>query len=361
MSAEMQQTGREHFRKCTDLRCCPDAVRRRLTLSLRKETDIIGPFEGPVIPVLPVFGWALLAVLSTTACLDPAPRLRAAGIVDICNGIADGALCNDQNSCTVGDTCQSQICVGTVAVDGTPCTDGNQCTRGDVCGQGVCTGTQVADGFPCTDGEPCTQPDICLTGQCTPGLARFCDDGIACTMDSCVTGIGCRFDVTAACPDGAAGDALPGDGSPPPDGSDSGPADVPGGTDGTAGQDADATDAVTSDADGPAGADADSGGGGTDAQIADAGDGPGGDGGPDAETDGPEDGPQDAGVDAGGSDAPDAVADATGPDNPTNLFEARGGACVCEIGAAPPLPATLLGVAIAGLIVIRRRRAPRKL
>src|SRR6202142_4672580 len=98
------------------------------------------------------------------ACVSAPPEASgqvAAALVDTCSGIPDGALCNDQNACTTGDTCISGVCVGTPAVEGTPCTDGNQCTGGDACHSGTCRGDPGAEGAPCTDGEGCAEPDTC--------------------------------------------------------------------------------------------------------------------------------------------------------------------------------------------------------
>jgi len=133
-------------------------------------------------------------------------------VVDTCSGIADGALCNDQNACTTGDTCLGGLCIGSPAVDDTPCTDGNQCTGGDACHAGLCRGNAVPEGSPCTDGEPCTEPDSCLLGLCVGGPARRCNDGLTCTLDVCVSGRGCVFTPMALCSDDGGQDALPDDG-----------------------------------------------------------------------------------------------------------------------------------------------------
>ena len=319
------------------------------------------PFDpGDLARLLP----GLMSVL-VLGCLDPQVTVRlGAATVDSCNGVADDALCNDQNPCTQGDKCQAGVCVGTPAVDGMPCTDGNQCTARDACDQGLCKGTPVADGTRCTDGEPCTDPDLCLQGSCVTGPAKICDDGIACTLDHCVTGIGCQSDVTPQCPDGDAGgvtDAtLETDTSPPSDGPDMG---QPDGADATAGNDADAggsPDATgTPDADASAVAD-----GGRDADaisdrnaVADA-DGPGvadadGAGGRDADAATNPDG-ADAGVDGGGAN--DALDDGGENDMGPREFDARGGACVCEIAAAPPPGASFCGFAVAVGLLLRRRR-----
>lgn len=161
-----------------------------------------------------------------------------------------GAPCNDGDACTVTDACLAGECVGggqtsCAAIDqchdmgvcdtvtgsctkpakqnGVACNDGNPCSLGDVCTAGVCTpSSQVtcsatdschsagacdtktglcsnparADGSACNDGLTCTAPDVCTAGVCG-GTKVKCDDGIACTTDSCSEKLGgCTADRT---------------------------------------------------------------------------------------------------------------------------------------------------------------------
>lgn len=127
-----------------------------------------------------LLGGLTLFLAIAPACVEAPPpetTSSAAVVVDSCSGVADGALCNDQNTCTYGDQCRSGVCVGTVAVDGTTCTDGNQCTKNDLCDRGVCVGMVVPDGTMCTDGDPCTGPDLCMQARCHPGPVIVCTDG----------------------------------------------------------------------------------------------------------------------------------------------------------------------------------------
>ncbi len=63
----------------------------------------------------------------------------------------NGQSCDDGNTCTASDACQTGVCGGTPVANGTPCDDGSGCTASDVCGNGVCTSTPA----PATG---CTQP-----------------------------------------------------------------------------------------------------------------------------------------------------------------------------------------------------------
>ncbi|MEM9068849.1 MAG: hypothetical protein AAGE52_10100 [Myxococcota bacterium] len=42
-----------------------------------------------------------------------------------------------------------------------------------------CTGTS------CDDGDACNGVETCVAGSCVPGTPMVCDDGVACTIDSC--------------------------------------------------------------------------------------------------------------------------------------------------------------------------------
>ncbi|GMV42703.1 MAG: hypothetical protein AMXMBFR64_44190 [Myxococcales bacterium] len=116
--------------------------------------------------------------------------------------------CDDQNPCTVDDSCVNGLCVGAAGscddgnectfdgcspVDGCvhvphalPCDDGDACTANDQCGAGVCAG----DAVPCDDGNPCTTDGCNPVAGCntTPAVAP-CDDGNPCTVgDTCAGG-----------------------------------------------------------------------------------------------------------------------------------------------------------------------------
>ena len=127
-------------------------------------------------------------------------------IPDACDDCVEGAMCDDQNDCTINDTYTiladgSCSCEGEItndsdndgicdAIDDNPncaegisCDDGNDCTIGDVyminsegeceC-QGILTGDSDGDGIcdalddtpycpvgkPCDDGNPCTENDV---------------------------------------------------------------------------------------------------------------------------------------------------------------------------------------------------------
>jgi len=136
-------------------------------------------------------------------------------------------LCNDGNACTVdacdtldgcshvnlicvdGDLCTTDGCNTLTGCTFTPvnCSDGNSCTN-DVCDtlSGLCTHDTIqgcvnpCDTLVCFDNNLCTD-DTCLNGNCT-FPAKDCNDGDACTLDSCTAQAGC-FRTPVNCNDGS--------------------------------------------------------------------------------------------------------------------------------------------------------------
>ena len=120
----------------------------------------------------------------------------------------DNADCNDNNPCT-DDVCNANFeCVNT-ADDSNACSDNAWCTINDRCEAGSCVSDlrNVDDGIDCTvdscdemfdvivnnpsnifcdDGLYCNGAEVCNGDLgCLAGTAPVCDDGLACTLDSC--------------------------------------------------------------------------------------------------------------------------------------------------------------------------------
>jgi len=160
---------------------------------------------------------------------------------------SDGVACDDNDNCTLADTCSGGTCSGQpqdcsnldgpctegvcnagacspAPTVGVPCDDGETCTEGDICSQaGTCVGawnpdlpdcgcasdaecTSLDDACndgvcnvatftcvqqpkaaltACDDGDPCTVGDTCSPGGNCLGNPYVCDDGLACTLDTC--------------------------------------------------------------------------------------------------------------------------------------------------------------------------------
>jgi hypothetical protein len=140
-------------------------------------------------------------------------------------GATNGTSCNDNNACTLADTCENGTCTGSNPVvctaqdqchvvgtcdpttgtcsnpskdNGSACTDNNACTQIDACQGGVCTG---ANPVVCAASDQCHVAGTCdpATGQCSNPAAdngTACNDGHACTQtDICNAGscIGTNF------------------------------------------------------------------------------------------------------------------------------------------------------------------------
>ena len=97
-----------------------------------------------------------------------------------------GFACDDEDACTIGDTCENGQCVPGVpanCADDTPCTD-DWCDAANGCQHDV-------NSAPCNDGDGCTLGDQCQDGQCVSGAPVDCNDGNTCTADSCDASSGC--------------------------------------------------------------------------------------------------------------------------------------------------------------------------
>ncbi|MBP47926.1 MAG: hypothetical protein CMH53_08290, partial [Myxococcales bacterium] len=117
----------------------------------------------------------------------------------VTTSVADGKVCDDGNPCTQGEACLGGACKGTPVA----CDDLNPCTT-DACDIAVgCTATDNTN--PCDDKDPCTVNDTCAAGVCLSGAAKTCDDNNPCTTDVCdqATG-GCKQSPAGggACNDG---------------------------------------------------------------------------------------------------------------------------------------------------------------
>ncbi len=147
----------------------------------------------------------------TTCTMVGVGKCTTAGVCE--DGVCvPTAVCDDKNPCTV-DSCTDAGCNHAVTAQAA-CNDGDACTRDDACSLAgaciglpfECTGTSVcgtascdhASGCvvlpvegTCDDADPCTTKDACQAGTCTGGPPPDCDDGLPCTADNCLAGIGC--------------------------------------------------------------------------------------------------------------------------------------------------------------------------
>lgn len=195
-------------------------------------------------------------------------------IVDCSEAGSDGTACDDDDDPCTADFCFSGECQHLPLSEGDSCDDGNPCTTGETCAGGACGDGTVVEGCKycmadadCDDGLDCTT-DTCLTGTCeysnptnccTEGAATVvteqecgpdpdgpapcsvleclpggtcntittldccvtdadCDDGLACTVDTCAVNT-CEYsNPTNCCTEGAAAAVTEQECGPDPDG-----------------------------------------------------------------------------------------------------------------------------------------------
>lgn len=102
---------------------------------------------------------------------------------DVCTHTPDDAPCNDQQFCNGVEYCDPLA--GCRA--GTPpnCDDGVGCTV-DSCDEAGDTCVHMPNDAACDDLQHCNGVEFCdPLNDCQPGTPPNCDDGVACTVDSC--------------------------------------------------------------------------------------------------------------------------------------------------------------------------------
>ncbi len=106
-----------------------------------------------------------------------------------CVSLPNTATCADALACVLG-ACKDGKCA---PGGSTGCEDNNPCTK-DTCEPGKgCIYTPIADGTVCAKGTLCAASGTCVKGTCAPGAKTDCNDGNACTDDSCDPAVGCKW------------------------------------------------------------------------------------------------------------------------------------------------------------------------
>ncbi len=103
--------------------------------------------------------------------------------------------CADGSACTLNERCDGGFCVS----DPLGCDDGNPCTADSCDAVGGCQHVDQPDDSSCSDGNVCTGEETCHNGSCTNPPDLDCNDGNPCTADSCATPGGCRNTPIAGC------------------------------------------------------------------------------------------------------------------------------------------------------------------
>jgi hypothetical protein len=110
--------------------------------------------------------------------------------LDGCSNVETAALCDDGIDCTL-DACSAQSGCYHQARD-SMCTDNNVCTGIDYCAAGLEGGCKIKNIPNCDDGQACTA-DSCdpLKGCANLPVDANCLDAVACTVDTCDPAKGC--------------------------------------------------------------------------------------------------------------------------------------------------------------------------
>ena len=146
--------------------------------------------------VCPCSNLAIYSTLSTPC--------EVANDVGTCTGVR---ICEKSGltACSAGEAA-IEVCNGLDddcdgLIDNGTCDDGNACTVDTCLGEGGCEHTPL-DGDECLDGDVCTIADHCEAGVCV-GQPVNCDDDNACTVDACDGLGGCVYETASAlCDDG---------------------------------------------------------------------------------------------------------------------------------------------------------------
>ena len=99
--------------------------------------------------------------------------------------ILNNGECDDGNACSGKDACSAGACkAGATLV----CNDGKACTNDSCDPKSGCVYTNNTAAW--SDGNACTVGDVRSCGTCKPGATKSCNDGNPCTKDICLKGTG---------------------------------------------------------------------------------------------------------------------------------------------------------------------------
>jgi hypothetical protein len=102
-------------------------------------------------------------------------------VADACVAVPVAGPCDDGEFCTTNDTCTAGVCGGAP----NPCSDGVACTV-DSCDEVNDQCVNTANHAACDNEAFCDGEEICdLQTGCVDGPDPDCNDGVACTVDTC--------------------------------------------------------------------------------------------------------------------------------------------------------------------------------
>lgn len=137
-------------------------------------------------------GFCVGGICCNTVCEGQCVACNLAGRVGTCSPLASGTACDDGNACTQTDTCDGAgTCVGSNPI---VCTALDQCHDVGTCDPktGVCSNPDKPNNTPCNDNNACTLGDTCQDGICTGGSPVQCPNtDVRCSIAGCDPAVGC--------------------------------------------------------------------------------------------------------------------------------------------------------------------------
>ena len=125
----------------------------------------------------------------------------------LCEVDEDCGTCPEDCSCLCGEVCTNGVCECPTAGCSADLNGDGEVGAFDLAlllgSWGACPEPDCQTSEECDDGDLCNGPENCAGGVCQPGPPLFCDDGNACTDDSCDPGSGCE-NTPIDCDDGDA-------------------------------------------------------------------------------------------------------------------------------------------------------------
>jgi hypothetical protein len=145
---------------------------------------------------------------SVDSGVDTNPAVPMCSDASDCAGLACvngqcATACSADEDCDTGYSCISGMCLVRACTTSSDCSDGNPCSS-DACTAGICERAPLFDAVP-------DNADDCRRIECTAGMVTYVEDltdlpppdGIACTLEQCVAGVGPQsIPLDSLCDDG---------------------------------------------------------------------------------------------------------------------------------------------------------------
>jgi hypothetical protein len=171
----------------------------------------VAEFCTGVSPYCPTDGFVAFGTVCNASTGDCDPAEVCTGLGPDCPADALSAaetVCREAaGPCDAAETCSGESAgcpADSVRPAGTECRPAiHSCDAHEVCDgtSADCPADEVSpDGTPCDDGLICNGVEVCTAGACMLGPIHDCDDGDACTFDTCLEPTGCvHYPIETCC------------------------------------------------------------------------------------------------------------------------------------------------------------------